>query len=82
MVLMRERIGKLLEYLQEQIYPRSCEIQDYRRRIRSRILRTLTPPTGRGLQGSSSGEVTGSIIGLRQRWSSLRSLTGNVWSTN
>ena len=28
MVLMRERIGKLLEYLQEQIYPRSCEIQD------------------------------------------------------
>ena len=30
MVLMRERIGKLLEYLQEQIYPRSCEIQDYR----------------------------------------------------
>ena len=30
MVLMRERIGKLLEYLQEQIYPRSCENQDYR----------------------------------------------------
>ena len=30
MVLMRERIGKLLEYLQEQIYPRFCEIQDYR----------------------------------------------------
>lgn len=32
MVLMRERIGKLLEYLQDQIYPRSCEIQDYRMR--------------------------------------------------
>ena len=30
MVLMRERIGKLLEYLQEQIYPRSFQIQDYR----------------------------------------------------
>ena len=30
MVLIKERIGKMLEYLKEQIYPESMPIQKYR----------------------------------------------------
>ena len=30
MILLKERIGKMLEYLAEQIYPAKVKIQEYR----------------------------------------------------
>ena len=30
MILIKERIGKMLEYLKEQIYPETLDIQNYK----------------------------------------------------
>ena len=57
MVFIKERIGKMLEYLKEQIYPESMPIQKYRM--------IKTDKRFENLQIQSFGAVTESITGLR-----------------
>ena len=65
MVFIKERIGKMLEYLKEQIYPESMPIQKYRMIKTDKRFENLILLAGKNLQIQSFGAVTESITGLR-----------------
>ena len=61
MILLKERIGKMLEYLQEQVYPKQVAIPSYKM-IRTDE-RCLDP--GQRLRTRNCGADTENITGLR-----------------
>ena len=65
MVLLKERIGKMLEYLKDQIYPEKMEIKNYKMIRTDEKFQDVAHLPGRIFRMSRSGVVIGSIIGLR-----------------
>lgn len=81
MILIKERIGKLVEDLKNLIYVGEVPITGYRM-LRSgnvfRIYMTFLPMVGKSLLIENCGVVTGNISGLRQLLPYLRSFRISV----